>query len=110
MIFRRKLRYVLVEASDDVSMADPRNADALRAGTKAFLGELTYFKANPQITAQLENRFFVIGVNRGYERSVVLALSFIKELDGRRVGFYTLKTSGTIRSLKDYFAGIRGAR
>lgn len=100
MIFRRKLRYVLVEASEGINVKDPTMAESLKRGVQNFLGQLPYFKANPQVAAQLSDRTFVLSVNRGYERSVVLALAFVKDLGGRRLGFYTLKTSGTIRSLK----------
>ncbi len=109
MIFRKKLRYILVETSGKVDMDDMRKQGALGAGMLSFLGELSYFKANPHVAAQLSDNMFVLSVNRGYERDIVLALSFIKELMGARVGFYTIRTSGTIRSLKDYFAEARGA-
>lgn len=107
MIFRRKLRYILVESSDSARMNDQRNVDELKSQVAGFLGQLPYFKANPQIAAQLDENAFVISVNRGYERDVVLALSFIKELGGRRIGFYTLRTSGTIRRVKDAFRSVR---
>ena len=103
MIFRRKLRYVLVEASENIRMDGIKEAETLKSGIRGFLGELPYFKANPQVAAQLGERVFVMSVNRGYERNAILALSFIKEIDGRRIGFYTIKTSGTIRSIKDAF-------
>ena len=103
MIFRKKMRYVMVEASGDVSLGNPVKQEMLKSGMKAFLGELPFFKANPQVAAQLDDRVFVVSVNRGYERNIVLALSFVKELDGRRIGFCTIRTSGTIRSIKDAF-------
>ncbi len=99
MIFKRKLRYVLVEASEGIDMKDPYKAEKLKRGIQAFMGQLPYFKANPQVSAQLSDRTFVLSMNRGYERNVVLALAFVKNIDGKRIGFYTLKTSGTIASL-----------
>lgn len=106
MIFRKKLRYILIEASGDVRMNDPNSVMELREQMVSFLGELPYFKANPQISTQLSNKVFVMSVNRGYERNAVLALSFIKRLEGRKNGFYTIRISGTIRSLKDAFRKI----
>lgn len=106
MIFRKKLRYLMVEASDEMRFEGAGSADELNSRIKDFLGELTYFKANPQVAAQLSSNVFVLSVNRGYERNAVLALSFIKELSGGRIGFYTIRTSGTIRSLKDAFKKI----
>ena len=103
MIFRRKVRYLMVEASGHVAMNDPQKVDALKRELFSFLGELPYFKANPQVAAQLNDNVFVISVNRGYERNTALALAFAKRLDGRKIGFYTIKTSGTIRSIKEAF-------
>jgi RNase P/RNase MRP subunit POP5 len=42
-------------------------------------------------------------MNRGCEREVMLALSFLKNIGGSRIGFYTVRTSGTIRSLKEIY-------
>jgi RNase P/RNase MRP subunit POP5 len=103
MIFKRKLRYVLVEASREVNLADRRAVDDLKSRLHGTMGEAAYFRANLHVAAQLREDVFVISTNRGQERDLVLALSFIKELGGKRTGFYTIKISGTIRSLKDYF-------
>jgi RNase P/RNase MRP subunit POP5 len=102
MIFRRKLRYVLVEASDAINVSNPASAEELKRGILSFLGQLPFFKANPQVAAQLDDKRFVVSVNRGHEKSIVLALSFVKSLGGRRLGFYTLRTSGTIVTLKEF--------
>ncbi len=106
MIFRRKMRYLMVEASESVAMNDPKRIDMLKRELLSFLGELPYFKANPQVAAQLNDKVFIISANRGYERNIALGLAFAKKLDGRKVGFYTIRTSGTIRSLKDSFRKI----
>ena len=106
MIFRKKLRYVLVESSGELNVEDPHLADGLKSGLLSFLGQLSYFKTNPQVAAQLNDRMFVLSVNRGYERNAILALSFIKNLGGRRIGLYTIRTSGTIRSLKSTFRKV----
>jgi len=103
MIFKRKLRYVLVEASREVNLADRREVDDLKAKLHGAMGEAAYFKANIHVAAQLREDVFIISANRGQERDLVLALAFIKTLGGAKVGFYTIKISGTIRSLKGYF-------
>lgn len=110
MIFRRKLRYVLVEATSEVDLSLRRNEDELKEKLRDFMGETDYSKANPRAIAQLDGSSFIISVNRGSERSLVLAVSFVKELDGRSIGLYTIKISGTVRSLKDYFAKIHPKR
>lgn len=103
MIFRKKLRYILVEASEEVRMDDVRSLDSLKEQFSSFLGQLPNFKANPQVAAQLNDRVFVVSVNRGYERNAILVLSFIKNLDGKSLGFYTLRTSGSMRSIRNAF-------
>ena len=104
MIFRRKLRYVLIEATAEVEFASRKSEDDLKEKLRKFMGEADYSKANPHLIAQLGKNCFVISVNRGSERSLVLATSFVKELGGREIGLYTLKISGTVRSLKEYFS------
>jgi RNase P/RNase MRP subunit POP5 len=84
-------------------MDNVRLSDSLREQFSSFLGQLNYFKANPQVAAQFNDRVFVMSVNRGYEKNAVLALSFIKNLDGRKVGFYTIRTSGSMRSIRNVF-------
>ena len=74
----------------------------LMAEIMKYVGELSYSEANPRIAAQYSERLFVIKTNRGYEDSIILALSFIKELRGRKIGFFSLKSSGTIKSLVVY--------
>jgi RNase P/RNase MRP subunit POP5 len=106
MILRRKLRYVLVEATEDIDLGNPLVAEELKKRAMEFLGHLPYFKANPQVAAQLNERVFIISMNRGYERNVMLALSFLKNMNGSRIGFYTIRTSGTIRSLKEAYESL----
>ena len=104
MIFRRKLRYILVETSREVNLSDGRVADNLKAELHRTIGEGVYFRANPHLAAQLREDVFILSVNRNTERDIVLALSFMKTLGGEKIGFYTIKISGTIRSLKEYFS------
>ncbi len=104
MILRKKLRYVLVEATDKVYLSHGAVADSLKKEIMSFLGQLSYFKANPQITTQFNENVFAMCVNRGYERNLILALCFVKNLEGREVGFYTIKTSGSMRSLRGFFS------
>ncbi|MDE1761652.1 MAG: Rpp14/Pop5 family protein [Candidatus Micrarchaeota archaeon] len=100
MILKRKSRYLLVEASRDVDMQDKQAWGSLRSEMLAFLGESRYVSANPFLMSQLDPRRFIIRVGRGSEREMVLALAFIKSMGGKETGFYTLKISGTIKSLK----------
>lgn len=103
MLIRRKIRYVLVEASEELNLRDKATADDLERSLTSVLGELHYADANPRISAQYDGRVFVLRMNRGTEARITLALSFIQELNNRPIGFYTIKTSGTINNLfKEY--------
>ncbi len=82
MIFKRKLRYVLVEASREVNLADKREVDDLKSRLHGAMGEALYFRANLHVAAQLREDVFVISANRGQERDLVLALSFIRSWAG----------------------------
>ncbi len=103
MIYRRKLRYLLVESSSPLDLGSRNAEDALARELAKFMGELEYFRANARVAAQLSDKFFILSLNRGYEHSLTLALTFIKRLDDRQTGFRTIRTSGTIRSLKEAY-------
>ena len=103
MIFRRKLRYILVESTSALNLADKAAERSLKAGIRAFMGEAAYFRANPRVAAQLSDTVFAVSCNRGCEREVILALAFTKDVGPVRTGLFTIKTSGTMRSLKSHF-------
>ncbi len=67
-----------------------------------FMGELTFAQANPKIASQYSPRLFTIKVNRGYEDVIILALSFVRLVSGKKMSLCSLKTSGTIKSLMLY--------
>ena len=100
MILKRKLRYVLVSCSDKID-SEREGRDILN-GIMVVMGHLTYNRANPKIAAQYSDRAFTIQVNRGFEKELILALSFVKNISGKKIGFYTIKTSGAIGKLKEY--------
>jgi len=106
MITRAKSRYVLVESSGSVNVTDASFSNALLDSIRGEIGSLEYAKAGIRIVSGLGDRFFVIKVNRGYENGVMIALSFVKNMQGRKIGFYTLKTSGAIKKLVLFFNGL----
>jgi RNase P/RNase MRP subunit POP5 len=95
MITKRKSRYVLVEPS---STGTARLFSGFESEMLRVLGQVEYTKAAPKVVAQ-HGSMFVVRVNRGFERGLVLASAFAR-VDG--IGFRTLKTSGTLRTLADY--------
>ena len=106
MIKRIKHRYLLIEASEPIDMGQRDSQAALENALLRQLGELKFYEANPKVALQLSENVFVLKTNRNYDRNVVLATAFIKKLASREMGLYTIKTSGTIRSLKATFRSL----
>lgn len=106
MIFKRKNRYILIEASTPIDLSDRRTFDTVATKLKGYLGEHVFMESNPQIISKLDERNFIMKVTRGTERQLFLALSFLKGVNDKEIGFYTIKTSGTVRSIKDYFNSL----
>lgn len=99
MITRPKNRYLLVESSVPLDTRDRVLAERILGAMAFEMGALGYVSANPKLVYQAGDNCFIIRVNRGYEDGLVLALAFIKKIGEAKVGFYTIKTSGTIRKL-----------
>lgn len=99
MIMKRKLRYVLIESSRHFDAADRAAASGLDRALLNFMGEHNYADANFRVVTTCGDNSFIASVNRGNERAVVLALSFIRRVGDEPIGFYTLRMSGTMRKL-----------
>ncbi|MDE1768465.1 MAG: Rpp14/Pop5 family protein [Candidatus Micrarchaeota archaeon] len=102
MITRPRSRYILVESSEPMDSKDVSTAHSLLSAVAKQVGESGYIELNPRLPFQYHSSTFIMKVNRGSERRAILALSFIKEVNGKRLGLYTIKTSGTIRTLIEY--------
>ncbi len=96
MIMKKKYRYVLTMLS---SNEQPNETELLKK-IKEFMGVMRFAYANPSIIKSFQENKFVIKCIRGYESDIINALSFIKQLNGKRTGIYTIKTSGTLKSLR----------
>ena len=99
MIFKRKRRYVLVESSRAFDITNKLNWAGLKGELYRFFGEKQYMESNLFPLKQLTDKKFIIRVSRGTEKHAILALSFVHKIGPSEIGFYTLKTSGTIRAL-----------
>jgi RNase P/RNase MRP subunit POP5 len=100
MITKYKNRYLLIESSEATSPM--KNALQISNAIKKEIGEIGYSIASPKIMLQFNESVFIMRVNRGHEGDIILALSFIKKLDGKSIGLYSIKVSGTIRKLLDF--------
>ena len=102
MIQRYKNRYVLVESSFQSGMSDRHAESEIIGAMAAEMGNTGFLEANPKIVHRPSEYTFIMRINRGYERKAVLALSFVRSVGGKKAALYTIKTSGTIRSLIDF--------
>jgi RNase P/RNase MRP subunit POP5 len=105
MILKRKYRYVLVLASREIDAM--RASNGINAELMRFMGEISFSNANPRIVAQYTPKLLVFKINRGFEDQLILALSFVKEIAGNKIGLWSIKTSGTIKSLLLYSKHIK---
>jgi RNase P/RNase MRP subunit POP5 len=100
-MMREKRRYILVESTIDIPEAERRRFEIeLFKELLHNIGEIEYFKANPKILKYLDTNKFVLKCNLVKYKETIIALSFIKRLFDREVGFYTLYASGTIHALE----------
>ncbi len=109
LIARRKSRYLLVEASRDADLVSKEGQRGLSDGLARALGDIGYMNSSPRVMHQVARNAFIMRVARGEEGNVVLALSFIKQLNGSELGFYTIRASGSIRKLDGLAATLYGA-
>jgi RNase P/RNase MRP subunit POP5 len=101
LIIRRKSRYILIEASGDIDMSSKGTQAGLYDGMAMAIGHIGSLNIGPKIMCQVGPRTFILRVARGTEGTATLAIAFVKELEGREIGFYTIKTSGSIKKLKE---------
>ncbi len=101
LIARRKSRYLLVEASREVDLGSKEGQRSLAEGIAKVIGEFGYMNSGPKVMRQINDRVFVMRTSRGGEGHIILALSFIKQLNGRELGFCTIRSSGSVRKLEE---------
>ena len=99
MILKSKRRHILIRMSSGFAIGEESNWNELRDLLLQFLGEQAFADAKPKIIKILSQDTFIMSCRRGSEDKIILALSFIKKINTERLGFYTLRTSGTIKSL-----------
>ena len=104
MITKRKIRYILVESSEPIDAG--ANFLQIRDGIAHFIGELGAVEANIRFIKQYGPSLFAVSANRGTEKRAVAAFSMVKQVNGKPIGFYTLKTSGTLKSISEFAATL----
>lgn len=104
MIMRRKSRYVLVRSTRPISFDAKELEHQFLNEIERFMGISTYSSSHPKIANQAGGNMFIVKMNRGSESQFIFATSFIKKIGNIEVGFQTIKTSGSISTLKKLVA------
>jgi RNase P/RNase MRP subunit POP5 len=100
-MMREKRRYLLVESTLEIAEGARKEFEVeLFRELLHQIGETSYFRANPKIMKFTGSNKFILKCNLVKYKETVLALSFIKRISGKEVGFYTLNASGTILALE----------
>lgn len=100
-MIRDKRRYLTIMPSRPVFDSERAAFEAsFYSALLVQLGEAEYFRANPKIMKFVGTDGFILRVSlERYEKSIV-AVTFIKSMGGKPIGFYTMKASGTIKALQ----------
>ena len=99
-MMREKRRYLLVESVSGINENFRKEFELSFLNQLLHnLGEIEYFKANPKIIKYVNSRQFILKCSLAKYRETINAITFIKRLNDREAGFYTLNASGTMRAL-----------
>lgn len=96
---RDKRRYLLIETSIEI-----RNEkifeQTLYKCMIDIIGQIYYYKVNPKIIEIVDRKHFIIRVGLLGLDEAILCFSMIKRMNEEKTGFYTLKSSGTLKALR----------
>jgi len=100
-MMRDKRRYLTIMSSRPILLQErPQFEASFYSALLVQLGESEYFRANPKIMKFMGHDHFMLRVSlERYEKSIV-GITFIKSIQGKPIGLYTTKASGTIKALQ----------
>lgn len=101
-MIREKHRYLLVEYNSEMPQDKAAFSKALHREIMSCFGQLHYFKGSFRIMEFPGSNFFIIRSSLNEYENLIRALALIKKLEGNDAAFYTLRSSGTIKALKQY--------
>ncbi|MCL4411473.1 Rpp14/Pop5 family protein [Candidatus Marsarchaeota archaeon] len=101
-MMREKRRYVLVETSTPVRGDQDEFKKRLYISLMDCAGQLGYHRINPHVIGFVGSDMFILRASLEGTPSMVAALAMVKSVAGSEMAFYTLKSSGTLRALRDY--------
>lgn len=96
---KQRHRYLLIESGSYIT--DEKQFSILLSNELMNMLSLNYYKINPKIISFLGQNKFIIKCSGLNADILILAFTFIKSLNKEPTYFYTLKSSGTIKSIKE---------
>lgn len=99
MILKRKSRYVLVRSSESINMDSKDTIIKFCTSIEKIMGVRNYSSSHLRIAKVIDEKHFIVKMDRGQEAHFTLATSFIKQVNGTSTGLQTIKTSGAINNL-----------
>ena len=99
---RDKQRYILVESSIQIGSDERELGNSISREVIRCIGEMNYHSVNPRLMKITGGNRFIMRSSLGGIGQLMLAFSMIKRMNGNDVAFYTLKASGTIKTLLQY--------
>ncbi len=99
---KQKYRYLLIELSIEIKDTKQFISD-LHTELMNMLG-IYYYKFNLKIVSFPNEKTFIMKCANSYLGHLIVAFTFIKYIKSQPVYFYTLKSSGTILSLRKYIS------
>jgi RNase P/RNase MRP subunit POP5 len=101
-MMRDKKRYLLVESTIPLGTDERSFSHSLYKEIIRCIGETSYHKINPKFMKFVSDNRFIIKSGLSGAGQLVLAFALIKKIDTKETGFYTLKSSGTIKALSAF--------
>jgi RNase P/RNase MRP subunit POP5 len=98
-MIKEKRRYILIESTADIDLQDKNFEFEFYKELLHNIGEINYYRANPKIMRYVSSKRFILKCSLARYRETILAVTFIKRVNGREMGFYTINASGTIAAL-----------
>ena len=106
-MIREKHRYLLVEYNNEMPQDTAAFSKALHKEIMSCFGQLHYFKGGFRIMEFPRGSFFIIRSSLNEYESLIRAFALIKKLGNEDAAFYTLRSSGTIKALKQYLGKMQ---
>ena len=99
---KEKKRYIAFKVTSERNIPKNSVIKAIQASCRVFLGELNYGKAGVSVVENLtDNKKGVVRVNNKFIDHVKTSMILIKKIDGERVTFRNVKSSGVLNKLKE---------